>query len=85
MKNYIVICSQAYCTPGGQAGISYHWDGKQFDQQQDAIDHGFDVRGSDDFNLGVVVGGKLMDLLWMNQTIGESKSEIKKIQKEIGL
>lgn len=85
MRSYIVICAQAYCSHEGPVGISYHWDGEQFEQCQQAIDHGFVVRGSDDFNVGVVDGDKLMDLLWMYETIEESKAELRKIQKEIGL
>lgn len=29
MRSYIVICAQAYCSPAGPFGISYHWDGEQ--------------------------------------------------------
>jgi hypothetical protein len=85
MRSYIVISSQAYCSPNGPSGISYHWDGDRFEQRQHAVEHGFAAQGSDDFNIGVVDGDELVDLLWMEESIEESKTQLRIIQKEIAL
>lgn len=85
MRSYIVIIAQADCSPDGSIGFSYHWDGLQFEQSKEAISHGFYTRGSDDFNIGVLEGERLVDIRWMDQSIEESQKEMKKIESEIKL
>jgi hypothetical protein len=82
---YIVIVASAFCSPGGPAGISYSWDGKFHKKLEDAISDGWEIRDSDDFNIGRVTSGRLIELTWMGERIDEPKSTLRKIGTEIGL
>lgn len=44
----------------------YSWDGLTFPTQQLAIDHGFTLDRSDDFNVGSLVDGRLAWWGWMH-------------------
>lgn len=81
---YIVICQSAWCNEFG-IGISYDWDGERFPSRQSAILHGFETRGSDDFNVGVVNGDDLKDFCWMEEPMGEDAETMAKIACSCGL
>ena len=81
---YIVICAQAWCNASGY-GIVHGWDGERFSDRAAAIKHGFKVRESDDFNIGVLVKGRLKSLDWMEKPIGETPETLKEIERELGL
>lgn len=83
-KQYITIVGSAWCNERGH-GISYSWDRSKFDTRKEAIDNGFSIRDSDDFNVGVVEGGALVSLDWMDEVIAsEYPEELADIAAEIG-
>jgi len=82
---YIVITSQIV---GDETvwGIEHHWDGQEFKDRQDAISHGFEISGSDDFNIGMVnKAGALHGIWWMDERIDEPPETLRAIGQEIGL
>lgn len=68
-QEYIVIIASAWCNEQG-VGINYGWDGERFKDRKEAIRHGFESRGSDDFNIGVVSGNRLLSFDWMEHPVG---------------
>src|SRR5947209_2044856 len=40
------------------------------------VRHGFKIRGSDDFNIGVVKGGKLVSFDWMEKPLDYDLNEV---------
>lgn len=82
---FIVIVGSAYCSPGGPCGISYSSDLRQFATRDAAIAHGFTLGRSDDFNIGVVVGGELSEFSWMNERLNEPPETLRAIAAEIML
>lgn len=81
---YIVICQSAWCNERG-SGIDYGWDGERFATRAKAIKHGLEVRESDDFNIGVVVGKRLTSFDWMDKPIGEDDATMAHIASELDL
>lgn len=81
-REYIVICQSAWMNSDG-FGISYAWDGERFQTRAKAIKHGWKSRGSDDFNIGEVVGDNLVWFGWMHEKMDDS--EIPAICDAIGL
>lgn len=61
------------------------WDGEFYDTRRAAKKAGWKARGSDDFNIGVIRGGKLVSVDWMDEPIGETLEAIADIAIEIGL
>ena len=58
---YIVICWRIVeGGPGKWFNTEYDWDRMRFDTREAAVDHGFGIRSSDDFNVGVMDGHKLI-------------------------
>ena len=64
-KSYIVILQYLWCNETG-GGIEYTSDCVKFDKRDEAIRHGFKLRESDDFNIGVIEDGKLISFDWMD-------------------
>lgn len=65
---YIVICQSVVGEPGAGYGVSYDSDLRLFSDRSNAIRHGFKVRDSDDFNIGVVEDAvTLVGFDWMEQ------------------
>ncbi len=62
MTEYIVILQQII-TPNFDT--AYDWDYKRFLTRKAAISHGFEIRGSDDFNIGVIKDGQLKQFCYM--------------------
>ncbi len=81
---FIVILQSAWCNENG-TGVCYNSDLEEFDTRKGAIKHGFELRDSDDFNIGVVINGCLSSFDWMNHKISETPETIQKISEELGL
>jgi hypothetical protein len=73
---FIVIFQQVVTTTGGDFDIAYSWDGQRFADYDDAVSHGFETRGSDDFNLGQLAGRRLVSFSWMNEELDHDLAEI---------
>lgn len=74
-KSYIVIIRRAWCNEGGH-GIEYSSDLIHYETRNGAISHGFRAVDSDDFNIGVIEGGKLISFDWMDKPVGESEDTL---------
>lgn len=83
-KSYIVILQYLWCNETG-VGIEYTSDCIKFDKRDMAIKHGFKLRESDDFNIGVIEGCKLISFDWMGKPVGESEETLAQIAELIGL
>lgn len=79
---YIVLCGQAWMNEHG-SGINYDWDRRTFGTRRAAIDHGFTLGRSDDFNIGTVVGGKLAAIGWMEKDHDTAADRLAEISKEL--
>lgn len=80
---YIVICQQIVGGDRVAIETAYGWDGKFFPRKDLAISHGFKIRGSDDFNIGVVNWkGRLIEFRWMEKPLEYPLGEI---ANQIGL
>lgn len=81
---YIVVCQSAWCNSQGY-GIDYGWDGSVFYTRADAKKHGFELRESDDFNIGVIDGPFLISFDWMDEPLAESDDTMREIADALGL
>ncbi len=81
---YIALAGSMWCNEAGH-GIYYGWDGERFDTRKAAIKHGFTLDRSDDFNIGVLVDGKLTSLDWMDEVVENDPSLLAEIEGELGL
>lgn len=52
---------------------------------QRAIKRGLALNGSDDFNIGVIRGGRMVAVLWMEREINEEAEVIDRIGHELGV
>lgn len=84
MKSYIVICQSAWMNEHG-FGINYDWDHQRFSTRKQAIRHGWRLRDTDDFNVGVVEGENLVSFDWMTEPVGEDDDTMAEIADAIGL
>ena len=85
MTAYIVIIGRAVGNERDGFRIGYDWDLRQFAVKSQAVSHGFELAGSDDFNVGVIENGRLASLWWMDQRIDETPESLAEIGAEIGL
>lgn len=83
-EQFIVICQSAWMNESGY-GINYGWDGERFDTLKEAIEHGWEVRDSDDFNIGHVDGDRLTWFGWMDEKIDEPDDDMALIADDTGL
>lgn len=81
---FIVICTSAWMNKSG-FGINYSWDGERFNNRDDAIRHGYAMRGSDDFNIGQTYGDNLVWFGWMDQRMDEPEETAREIAEAVGL
>src|SRR5688572_9519273 len=81
-EEYIVVCQSAWMNDTG-FGIDYGWDGERFPTLNRAVKHGWEIRGSDDFNIAHVVGDVLVWWGWMDEKMDDS--EIPEVADAIGL
>lgn len=75
---YIVICQQIVGGDKSPIETVYNWDRRRFADRPAAINHGFKIRGSDDFNIGVVEGDKLVSFDWMDGPLEYPLAEVSK-------
>lgn len=81
---YIVVCQSAWCNERGY-GIDYGWDGEDFATRAEAKKHGFMLRESDDFNIAVICGKRLISFDWMDKPVGEDDATMALIAKALDL
>ena len=81
-EKYIVILQSVICSPTTPIELAYSWDGEEFNERNQAISHGFEIRGSDDFNIGILNGRRLVGFSWMDESIDE---DLIAVAKKIGL
>lgn len=81
--SFIVICAQIVGGNHGPFETVYGFDGKVYPTRQDAIRNGFIVRGSDDFNIGVIRDGKVVSLDWMDQVVDDGPEELAAINAQV--
>jgi len=80
---YIVLCGQI--VGGGHRAFEtvYSYDGKRFDDRQDAILHGLEIRGSDDFNIATVRDGRIARIGWMDEDHDVDPDEIADLNRQV--
>lgn len=83
-KEYEPVYAQAWMNERG-CGIHYHAHGERFPTRAKAIREGLEHRGSDDFNIAVVEGDKLVSFDWMDKPVGESPEVMTEIASELEL
>jgi hypothetical protein len=83
MAEYVVITQNMITTDDDGFQTIYTWDGTLWDYPHDAIDHGFELRRSDDFNIGKVVDGQLSGFSWMYEEL--PGYDLHEIAAQIGL
>ncbi|MEG7606691.1 antitoxin [Citrobacter braakii] len=81
---YIVILQRAWANDSG-CGVVYESDLLKFKERKEAISHGFRLRDSDDFNIGVVRNGSLVSLDWMETPSNRTPQMLDEISELIGL
>lgn len=84
MTKYIAILASAWCNDSG-CGIEYSSSLQMHDKRDQAIKEGFKLRDSDDFNIGVIEGGVLISLDWMNKVIESDQKKLAEIAEQICL
>ncbi len=83
-KRYIVLRGQIVGNTKNGFQTTYDWNCQFYDTRKAAIKAGWKERGSDDFNIGVVRDGRLIDLAWMNEGGKADADELREIEEEIG-
>ena len=58
-ETFIVLIGRVVGNEDTGFDIVTYWDGRQFGAKPDAVSHGFRLAESDDFQIGVVEGGRL--------------------------
>jgi hypothetical protein len=84
-RQFIVLCGQIVGDGTRPFETVYAFDGERFSDRKKAIRHGFKVRGSDDFNIGVIESGKLTSMDWMEQPVDTDPALLADIQEQIFL
>jgi hypothetical protein len=82
---WIVITGTITGNPERGYVTEYASDLREFSHKSEAVDHGFTLSRSDDFNLGFVRNGRLESLWWMDKRRGEDAEALARIGREIGL
>jgi hypothetical protein len=84
MIEYMVLFGQV--VGSGPFRIEYWTDYARFGFLPDAVKRGFELRDSDDFNIGVIEYGKLVRVDWMDKTVVEQDpDELAAISAQLGL
>lgn len=81
---YVVIIGRAEGNERTGFRTSHYWDGHTFDRKPLAVSHGFELAQSDDFNIGIVRGGQLVSIWWMDKQIDEDAATLAEISEECG-
>jgi hypothetical protein len=71
-QEFIVLCAQVVGSGIEASSTEYNFDGRRFADRKGAINHGFELGRSDDFNIGIVEGARLVSLDWMDEEVVES-------------
>lgn len=82
---FIVLCGSIVGNMQDGFDVIYDWNRALYDKRTDAIAAGWKERESDDFNIGVVRGGRLVGFAWMNDPMGASADDLREIEEQIGL
>lgn len=82
---WITVTAQAEGNERDGFRVVHYWDGRKFSHKREAVSNGFTIRGSDDFNVGLVEGGRLVSLWWMEKNLGEDTETLAAIAAEIGV
>jgi hypothetical protein len=85
MEKFITLCGSVVGGDSQPFEMVYGWNGNQYDTREEAIATGFLERNSDDFNVGVVLEGKLVSLDWMSKPVDTDPALLAKIATQIGL
>lgn len=91
MLEYIAVLPSAWCYQTGrggnnyESGISYQWDGDRFPTRKEAIERGYHLRDSDDFNIAVLHGNTLVSFDWLYESIDEDAETMLDIACQLGL
>jgi len=84
-KEYIVIECSAWMNDSGY-GINYGTDSERFSSYRNAERHGWQLVGSDDFQIGMAEGNKLIDTMKSEtESIGEDTEALNEIAEQLGL
>lgn len=67
---WIAVASQVVGTPGDY-DYAYDWDGTVQPTRDQAVSHGFELFGCDDFNVGEVRNGRLVWWGWMDHDLSQ--------------
>lgn len=88
-KQYMVVCQQIYTNyvPGenNEWSTGYNCDFERFNTLKQAIRHGWKVRDSDDFNIVIVDGNKLIDWCYMEKSMEEEPEVLEEIAGQLSL
>lgn len=84
-ESYAVITGHAVGNDRAGFHVVYDWDRHAFASKPEAVSHGFEVTGSDDFNVGVIRDGKLESLWWMENNLREPAQTLARIGGECGI
>lgn len=79
LDGYCVIIATPY-TANSEALFDYTSDGRLFDTRRAAIEHGYRVADSDDFNIGVFEEGNLVSFDWMDEVVDTDPVVLQRIQ-----
>ena len=82
---WITITAQAEGSDRDGFRVVHYWDGRKFTYKSGAVDHGFALRRSDDFNVALIKGDRIESLWWMGKNLSEDEATLAGIAREIGL
>lgn len=82
---WIALVAQAEGSEQDGFRIAHYWDRLKFAYKSGAIDHGFQLGRSDDFNVALIGAGGLTEIWWMHKRIDEEPEVLARISREIGL
>lgn len=82
---YVTLVSQAVGNERDGFSFAANWDHKQFDTKAKAVANGFRWVDCDDFNVGVVRKGRLVEVWWMDKLIDETDDNLREMAAQVGL
>lgn len=82
-EKWIVVVCRIWTTSNGVHEFANNWDGKAFLKKENAVKHGFKTCDSDDFNLALISGKKILSFWWMDKKFEKEDCDLKAIEKEI--
>lgn len=81
---YAVIICRAWMNEAGY-GFHYTMPSGRLGSHAAAVREGLRAAESDDFNIGKFQDGRLVDLLWMNESVGEPPDVLAEVARAIGV